>query len=212
MTATTLTRAPQRNSHATATTALPAPSAPASKAPSLEPTERRGFVLYVDLSASTEADDPEAVLRVARTLAELTGEWLPRARTRAVLSSSEQAHRVVADGVSTSFRELLSRIPAVPVVEVRTASRTVVASGSPVELTGREYDLLVHLVRTGGRVVSRAELLAAVWGGRTLRVDSRTIDVHVRRLREKSGLDGLVTTVRGAGYRLGGAVDVRLVD
>ncbi|WP_448631668.1 winged helix-turn-helix domain-containing protein [Cellulomonas soli] len=70
----------------------------------------------------------------------------------------------------------------------------------------------MHLVRTGGRVVSRAELLAAVWGGRTVRLDSRTIDVHVRRLREKTGLDGLVTTVRGAGYRLGSAVEVRLVD
>lgn len=209
MTATTLARAPYRADHQVG--ARPAPRAVPSTG-SEQPANRRGFVLYVDLSASAEADDPEAVLRVARTLAELTGEWLPRARTRAVLSSSEQPHQVVADGVSTSFRDLLSRIPAVPLVEVRAASRTVVASGEHVELTGREYDLLVHLVRTGGRVVSRAELLAAVWGGRTLRVDSRTIDVHVRRLREKTGLDGLVTTVRGAGYRLGSAVEVRLVD
>ena len=80
-------------------------------------------------------------------------------------------------------------------VEIDCADHLVSISGVPVDLTPREYDLLVHLARTPGRVHTRQQLLDAVWGD----VDAgpRTVDVHVAQLRAK-GVP--LRTVRGAGY------------
>jgi DNA-binding response OmpR family regulator len=70
-----------------------------------------------------------------------------------------------------------------------------------VALANREFDLLVFLARGRGRVLRRAEILAHVWG---VRAESagRSLDVHVRRLREKLGAGVRIETVRGVGYRL----------
>jgi len=79
-------------------------------------------------------------------------------------------------------------------------------SGRPVELTATEFRLLVELARNAERVVSREELLQRVWGYDYLG-DSRLVDMAVKRLRDKLGDDPreprYITTVRGAGYRLG---------
>ncbi|MCH2184531.1 response regulator transcription factor [Myxococcota bacterium] len=72
----------------------------------------------------------------------------------------------------------------------------------PVELTAKEFRLLSALITRPGRVLSRDRLLDEVWG-RELNVTARTIDSHMRRLREKLGESGkLIETVRGVGYRL----------
>lgn len=70
-----------------------------------------------------------------------------------------------------------------------------------ISLANREFDLLVHLAMGRGRVVRRAEILSAVWG---LRGDAggRSLDVHIRRLREKLGASVRIETIRGVGYRL----------
>lgn len=74
--------------------------------------------------------------------------------------------------------------------------------GRPLDLTYKEFELLKHLCRHPGRVLSRAQLLQEVWGydffGGT-----RTVDVHVRRLRAKLGADheSLIGTVRNVGYK-----------
>lgn len=78
----------------------------------------------------------------------------------------------------------------------------VTVAGTPAELTLKEYQLLVFLMRRPGRVFSREELLEHVWGmdyfGGT-----RTVDVHIRRLRVKTEAAGeMLETVRGVGYRL----------
>lgn len=70
------------------------------------------------------------------------------------------------------------------VLELDTAQRAVFASGFPVVLTAREFDLLELLMRNPGRVYSRENLLNLVWGF-DFPGDIRTVDVHVRRLREK---------------------------
>jgi len=71
-----------------------------------------------------------------------------------------------------------------------------------VELTLKEYQLLLFLVRNPGRVFRRAELLDHVWGAEYFG-GTRTVDVHVRRLRAKTGAAGeMLETVRGVGYRL----------
>ena len=72
----------------------------------------------------------------------------------------------------------------------------------PVELTAKEFRLLSALITRPGRVLSRDRLLDEVWGSE-LNVTARTIDSHMRRLREKLGESGkLIETVRGLGYRL----------
>ncbi|MFQ5457243.1 MAG: response regulator [Myxococcota bacterium] len=68
-------------------------------------------------------------------------------------------------------------------------------------LTATEFKLLVHLLSTRGRVQTRDHLLDTVWGDETY-VTPRTVDTHVKRLREKMGpVKGYIETVRGVGYR-----------
>jgi DNA-binding response OmpR family regulator len=82
--------------------------------------------------------------------------------------------------------------------------RTVTVNGEPVELTYVEFELLSTLASRPGRVYSRQALLVALWGDSAYR-DPRTIDVHVRHLREKleptPSEPTFILTVRGVGYR-----------
>jgi two-component system phosphate regulon response regulator PhoB len=78
----------------------------------------------------------------------------------------------------------------------------VIISGSPVELTATEFKLLEILARRRGRVQTRERLLQDVWGYDNP-IDSRTVDTHVRRLREKMGDTArYLETIRGVGYRV----------
>jgi DNA-binding response OmpR family regulator len=121
-----------------------------------------------------------------------------------------------------SIREFMSRVRALlrraqlsradnraEVIEVDglhidTARRVVQARGAPVQLTSLEFELLRMLATSPGRVFTRKALLEELWGGSEFR-DPRTIDVHVRHLREKIERDPsepeLIFTVRGVGYR-----------
>jgi two-component system response regulator RegX3 len=83
---------------------------------------------------------------------------------------------------------------------------THVASGAhgPIDLTPREFELLAALMRHAGKVLSRDQLLHDAWGWEYL-VETKTVDTHVKRLRDKleaASVDpGLIETVRGYGYR-----------
>ncbi len=79
-------------------------------------------------------------------------------------------------------------------------SRRVEAGGRPVELTPTEFDLLAELVASPGRVFSRPQLLASVWGQADYG-QQRTVDVHVAQLRAKLGTACPIRTVHGIGYR-----------
>jgi phosphate regulon transcriptional regulator PhoB len=84
--------------------------------------------------------------------------------------------------------------------------RKVTVRGTPVGLTAKEFDLLRALAEARGRVLSREHLLERVWGYAAAgEIESRTIDVHVRRLRVKLGPEGhRVVTVKSVGYRFEG--------
>jgi len=90
---------------------------------------------------------------------------------------------------------------------IDTRQETVRCHGEPLSLTAVEFRLLEHLARNSGQVQNRRELLARVWrscdaSGERSGV-SRTVDTHVKRLREKLGADSeLIETIRGVGYRL----------
>ncbi len=118
-----------------------------------------------------------------------------------------------------SPRELIARIKAVlrrrapqmtddmvSMGELRLdpVSRRVTGGGQPIELGPTEFRLLHFLMTHPGRVHSRAQFLDQIWGDHVF-VEERTVDVHIRRLRkalEESGLDEMIQTVRGAGYRM----------
>jgi DNA-binding response OmpR family regulator len=89
-------------------------------------------------------------------------------------------------------------------VTIDLARRVVEVEGRPVQLTYVEFELLRILASNPGRVYTRQMLLEALWGGSDYR-EPRTIDVHVRHLREKLERDPrepeLIFTVRGVGYR-----------
>lgn len=121
-----------------------------------------------------------------------------------------------------SPRELVARIKAISRRSVGTRKRTsqgkiafdylsidleacqVMVDGRPVELTATEYKLLTCLVESKGRVLSRDQLLDAVWREDAF-VEQRTVDVHIRHLRTRIERDPahprFIKTVRGLGYR-----------
>lgn len=115
-----------------------------------------------------------------------------------------------------SPRELVARVGAVlrrrhpsaaPEIQigplaVDTRKREAYVQGAPVGLREREFDLLAYLAARAGEVCSRADLLDHVWGY-DFAGDERTIDTHVRRLREALGpASGLLHTIWGVGYKL----------
>lgn len=84
------------------------------------------------------------------------------------------------------------------------ASHTANSDKGPIDLTPREFELLACLMRSAGKVLSRDQLLKDAWGWEYL-VETKTVDTHIKRLRDKleaAGIDSsLVETVRGYGYR-----------
>lgn len=88
-------------------------------------------------------------------------------------------------------------------IRICNASHKVFVGDEEVELTKKEYNLLSYLIRNQGVVLTRDQLLNSIWGY-DFDVETRTVDVHVRSLRQKLGNAGdCVTTVRGIGYRIG---------
>lgn len=100
--------------------------------------------------------------------------------------------------VKSSRADVLSVGP----IEIDRGEHRVRVDGQEVELTATEYRLLLLLAERRGRVQDRAKLLESVWDAAP-DIQTRTVDMHVQRLRSKLGAAGdLVETVRGFGYRL----------
>ncbi|MBQ1950954.1 MAG: response regulator transcription factor [Clostridia bacterium] len=91
-------------------------------------------------------------------------------------------------------------------LSVFPARRVVCVDGNPVSLTYKEFELLCYLLQNRAVVLTRDRLLDAVWGYE-FDGENRTVDVHIRTLRQKLGPAGhLIETVRGVGYKIGGPV------
>ena len=89
-------------------------------------------------------------------------------------------------------------------IQVYPDSRRVTVNGSEVSLTSKEFDLLTALISQPEKVCTRSQLLSTVWGYIS-DGESRTVDVHIKTLRQKLGEAGqLIETVRGMGYKIGG--------
>lgn len=141
-------------------------------------------------------------------------------------AKAEEVDRVVGlemgadDYVVKPFspRELVARVKAVlrrgrdpqtgtirriGTLEVDDAKHQVRLAGQVVDLTVKEFDLLSALMQAKGRVLNREQILEVVWGyANAVDVESRTVDVHIRRLREKLRDESRrIVTVKGVGYR-----------
>ena len=88
-------------------------------------------------------------------------------------------------------------------IRVNRQTREVFSAGRQVELTLKEFELLVYLMENQTRVVTRDELLNQIWGYE-YDGETRTLDMHIRTLRQKLGEEGgaCIRTVRGVGYRM----------
>ena len=123
----------------------------------------------------------------------ITKPFSPRevvARVRVALRHSQPA---VAADMLTMGEVALDR-----------SSRRVTVSGVPVDLTATEFDLLEYLMAHPSRVFSREQLLSEVWGYAAM-VGTRTVDVHVARVRAKLAEASPIRTVRGVGYSAEGS-------
>ena len=88
-------------------------------------------------------------------------------------------------------------------VEMDDSKRTVTVDGAPCELTYKEYELLKLFLTSPGIVLSRDIIMERVWGMNYYEVSSRTVDMHVKTLRQKLGdHSSLIQTVRNVGYKL----------
>jgi DNA-binding response OmpR family regulator len=115
--------------------------------------------------------------------------------------------------LTARVRSVLRRSTARTVIEelsfdgltIDSARHEVLVNGTTVELTAREFDLLLFLASSRGQVFSRGQLLEQVWESSTDWQDPATVTVHIRRLRQKIEVDPhnprWVTTVWGVGYR-----------
>ncbi len=83
---------------------------------------------------------------------------------------------------------------------IDTASRTVTRNGEAVVLTKKEFDLLLLFVRNKNIALYRETIYERIWGGEYMG-DSRTVDLHVQRMRKKTGLEDRIQTVYKIGYR-----------
>ena len=116
-----------------------------------------------------------------------------------------------------SMRELIARVRTIlkryaketivksvlkfPDLEINSEKHEVMASGKLIELTAKEFALLKYLAENKGKVFGREKLLDNVWGIEVA-IETRTVDVHMRRLREKLGKAGrYLHTLRGVGYK-----------
>lgn len=147
-----------------------------------------------------------------------------RAALLVLTESNEEQSRVSAfeAGVDDyllkppSMRELMLRVRAllrrksrrpppdvisVGALHIDRAARRVDVGGQPIDLTRREFDVLVYLADHAGRVLSRDTLVGTVWG--EIADSGRVVDTTIKRLRKKLGVAGTaISTVRGVGYKI----------
>jgi DNA-binding response OmpR family regulator len=120
-------------------------------------------------------------------------------------SPRELVARIAAVLRRTAARAGTDDVTRVGDLRISPATRTVERAGVPIELTAREFDLLLFLARNAGQVFTRQQLLDDVWDY-TFAGDDNTVTVHIRRLREKVEPDPArpryVKTVWGVGYKL----------
>ncbi len=111
--------------------------------------------------------------------------------------------KVLVTKVNSLFRRLKktdnSQIIEIGDIKIDPVQFLVIYKGEPITLAKKEFELLYLLASKSGRVFLRNEILSQIWGADVI-VGDRTIDVHIRKIRQKLGID-CITTVKGVGYK-----------
>jgi two-component system alkaline phosphatase synthesis response regulator PhoP len=158
----------------------------------LSQLRRESNVYVILLTAKTEETDKIVGLSVGAD-DYVTKPFSPRelvARIKAALRRLQPGTGAGSENIVLAFRH----------VRIDVGARQVLVDELPVELTAVEFDLLKTLAENRGRVLTREQLLEAVWGG-TYFGEMRVVDVHLGHIRQKLGSDQYIATIRGVGYR-----------
>jgi DNA-binding response OmpR family regulator len=171
-----------------------------------------GVVVFVEVDEALAGRSGSTVVELAELLREFAQELLPTAETSAAIalrspSDAGTQLRAVKAAIAAEPPAAPAPTPAEapapdPGFHLDHAARTAVVDGRAVPLTFREFGLLAYLVENRRRSITRTELIDQVWPLGTT-AGTRTVDVHVRRLRVKLRQHGRrIRTLRGHGYRL----------
>jgi len=150
---------------------------------------------------------PSRTAQLADEFGRVIANSVPGVRARAaIIATADEVPAARRAAVSEPFDGLL----------IDRAGRDVRVRGVPVRLSYREFELLCFLAEHPRQPMSRARLMREVWDDARVPLDpemsGRTVDTHVRRLRVKlGGYCGVITTIRGRGYRFDPGADVRYV-
>ena len=158
----------------------------------LSTLRRESNTYVIMLTAKTEETDKIVGLSVGAD-DYVTKPFSPRELVARIKAALRRLH-------STGRSQIQEEIFSFKHVLIDAGARTVHVDDEPIELTAIEFDLLRVLAENRGRVMSREVLLESVWGSNYFG-EMRVVDVHLGHIRQKLGDPGLISTVRGVGYR-----------
>jgi DNA-binding response OmpR family regulator len=185
------------------------------------PAQIRGFALYVGVDEATALDAGTTIAELVDAVRNVVTTAVPGTESHAAVAYAPATQRGKnLDIVRLALREpravaeLLPPKPDTVVtgVLIDLSRKRVVINGEVPPLTYKEFELLQYLVLREGVTVDRSAIIDTLWAASDVdRPNTRTIDVHVRRLRSKiEPFDSVVRTVRGIGYRFDRHADVTI--
>jgi len=185
------------------------------------PANIRGFAVYVGVDEAGAVAAGTTIAEIVDSVRNAVTDAVPDAESHVAVAYAPATQRGKnLDIVRLALREpravaeLLPPKPPTVVTGVLTdlSRKRVVINGETPPLTYKEFELLQHLVLREGVTVDRAAIIDTLWAASDVdRPNTRTIDVHVRRLRSKiEPFDSVVRTVRGIGYRFDRHADVTI--
>jgi len=185
------------------------------------PANIRGFAVYVGVDEAGAVAAGTTIAEIVDSVRNAVTDAVPDAETHVAVAYAPATQRGKnLDIVRLALREpravaeLLPPKPPTVVtgVLIDLSRKRVVINGETAPLTYKEFELLQHLVLREGVTVDRAAIIDTLWAASDVdRPNTRTIDVHVRRLRSKiEPFDSVVRTVRGIGYRFDRHADVTI--
>jgi hypothetical protein len=185
------------------------------------PANIRGFAVYVGLDDATAQDAGTSLAEVIESVRRAVESKVPGTESHAAVAYAPATQRGKnLDIVRLALREpravaeLLPPKPESPSkgVMIDLSRKRVVINGETPTLTYKEFELLQFLVLREGSTVERSAIIDTLWAASDVdRPNTRTIDVHVRRLRAKiEPFEDVVRTVRGIGYRFDRHADVTI--